>query len=720
MNWIRNLRFLTKISAIVVALTVPVVLLTYFFVQNVQGDVDFAERELGGLTAYHELEEMLLPLADHEVAVVATLLGSPESARADAARSAVDAVAAQLSATRADFGASAGEFERRAGEINAAWQRARVARNGGVDDVVRTHDELRAMLRAMRDWIATTSYITLDPDAVTYYVLDTAVMRVPDLEALLGRWRASLTVLTGQAERTPTSIEDITEVATRLRVVSEAIQGNIDAMASGGVEGEKLQPAARQAYDKLGKALEQFAELSEKQLLGGPGRATPADVVLASATFSASIGEMHALFHGAAESQLQARITQLTDQRNTVLTIVAVAFALGMLFTVLVVRTTVMRLRANVSAVTCMAAGDYAQPETSDSSSDELGQLSEAVHNMREKVSAVLREVQESSATVSTAAREINDATNDLASRTEQQAASLEETASSMEEMTSTVKQNAENASVADKLAQTARQQAEQGGRVAAQAVEAMSSIEDASRKIGDIIAVIDEIAFQTNLLALNAAVEAARAGDQGRGFAVVASEVRSLAQRSATAAREIKTLIQDSVARVGQGGRLVSESGTHLSEIVTSVKKVSDIIGEISAASREQADGIEEINRAVTQMDEGTQQNAAMVEEATAAAASMREQADKLATLTAFFKLAARAAIDGVLAATPRVSSGAPTPARAPLNERRAATRPWNPKRATAAPPASSASAAGADSDSVAAVRSRATANGGDDWEQF
>jgi methyl-accepting chemotaxis protein len=228
-------------------------------------------------------------------------------------------------------------------------------------------------------------------------------------------------------------------------------------------------------------------------------------------------------------------------------------------------------------------------------------------------------------------AQEISSGNANLSGRTEQQSSSLEETASSMEEMTTTVKQNADNAGQANQLATAARDQAEKGGSVVGKAVRAMAGINDSSKKIADIIGVIDEIAFQTNLLALNAAVEAARAGEQGRGFAVVASEVRSLAGRSATAAKEIKDLIQDSVKKVEDGSVLVAQSGQTLEQIVSSVKKVSDIIAEIAAASREQSSGIEQVNRAVMQMDEMTQQNAALVEEASASSQAMADQARRL-----------------------------------------------------------------------------------------
>jgi methyl-accepting chemotaxis protein len=227
-----------------------------------------------------------------------------------------------------------------------------------------------------------------------------------------------------------------------------------------------------------------------------------------------------------------------------------------------------------------------------------------------------------------------------LSERTEQQATSLENTASSMSELTSTVKQNADNAKQANQLAMTASGVAIKGGEVVSQVVDTMSSINDSAKKIVDIIAVIDGIAFQTNILALNAAVEAARAGEQGRGFAVVASEVRNLAQRSAAAAKEIKTLIGDSVEKVDAGSKLVAQAGTTMDEIVISVKRVTDIMAEIMAASQEQSSGIEQVNFAIDQMDQVTQQNAALVEEAAAAAASMRDEAGQLAETVAVFKL--------------------------------------------------------------------------------
>jgi len=271
---------------------------------------------------------------------------------------------------------------------------------------------------------------------------------------------------------------------------------------------------------------------------------------------------------------------------------------------------------------------------------DELGELLDAFRTMDLRLSAIVSEVRNGSGEVSTAAQQIARGNDDLSQRTQEQASSLEETASSMEQMTSTVKQNAENASHANQLARGAREQAERGGEVVTQAVVAMKAINESSRKISDIVSLIDEIAFQTNLLALNAAVEAARAGEQGRGFAVVATEVRNLAQRSAGAAKEIKGLIKDSAEKVHNGTSLVDQTGKSLAEIVDSVKKVTDIVAEIAAASAEQSAGIDQVNHAVLQMDEMTQQNAALVEEAAAAARAMQEQAAELTQQVGFFQL--------------------------------------------------------------------------------
>lgn len=283
--------------------------------------------------------------------------------------------------------------------------------------------------------------------------------------------------------------------------------------------------------------------------------------------------------------------------------------------------------------------GDLTQ-QLKPASKDEMGELVTGLENMRQSLVQTVTMVRQGSSSIAISAEEIATGNMDLSSRTEQQAASLEETASSMEELTSTVQQNADNARQANTLALTASEVATKGGKVVGDVVHTMSSIKDSSKKIFDIIGVIDGIAFQTNILALNAAVEAARAGEQGRGFAVVASEVRNLAQRSANAAKEIKELISNSVDKIEEGSQLVDNAGKTMDEIVVSIKSVADIMAEITAASAEQSDGINQVNQAITKMDEATQQNAALVEEAAAAAGSMREQAENLNQAVGIFKL--------------------------------------------------------------------------------
>ena len=457
-------------------------------------------------------------------------------------------------------------------------------------------------------------------------------------------------------------------------------------------EGKKLAEAfevARKSYGGQGLlpavaalAAHDFQQAGE--VLQGPMRET---FVPLRASVEALIKHQQKM----TEQDFEAAMTVYASIRSAVIAAVIAGIAAAIALGFFMIRAIVRPLDEAVRVADAVAAGDLTQ-QISATGNDEIGRLMRAMQHMNDSLTDTIRRVRTGTDAITVASGEIATGNADLSSRTESQASSLEETASSMEELTSTVKQNAENARQANQLVVSTAEIAAKGGSVVSEVVVTMESIKDSSRKIADIIGVIDGIAFQTNILALNAAVEAARAGEQGRGFAVVASEVRSLAQRSAGAAKEIKALIEDSVGKVDAGGKLVDEAGKTMDEIVTSVKRVTDIMSEIAAASHEQSAGIEQVNQAVGQMDEMTQQNAALVEEAAAAAESLREQAGKLSEAVSVF----------------RVDSSAMARVAAPASREVAQ---FKPRAKPAARPVSSP-----------AARPKKVASGGgaDEWEEF
>jgi methyl-accepting chemotaxis protein len=727
-RWIRNRNFSTKLVVIAMAAMVPAVVMTVLFLSEKQHSINAAARELSGLRRYQNLEAMLPPLGMHEVWSTAAAAGEGVSDKLQAVTTDVTRAMNLQDAAHDDYGAPAAEDSRRWNDIKDAWNALATTKPTSSADVEYMHSALRQEILDYRDYIATTSGLAHDGDAVNSFIIDAAVMRIPDYESYLTEMRSRAAAVGAAGKPTMADLQEL----TRSQVLAQSALDSVDADIRRALEGAAagaamragadMRAGAEQSMPQVKSDFEAFQRYVSQKVAGG-GNSEPLDDVVKNASqLTTAISNFHASMQQTAQKRLQYTADDLRATRNHMLLLVVGAILVGLAALSVVILTTVGDMNEAVTVVSRLAEGDYTHDITVQGS-DELARTMRALQIMQSKLSGVLSGVKESSLTVATAARQINAGTSDLSARTEQQAANLEETASSMEAMTSTVKQNADNAKLANKLAQAARDQAKQGGSIVERAVAAMGAIDVASKKIADIISVIDEIAFQTNLLALNAAVEAARAGDQGRGFAVVASEVRSLAQRSASAAKEIKDLIHDSVSKVGEGSRLVSESGLHLGEIVASVKKVSDVVGEISNASQEQAASAEEISRAVLQMDESTQQNAAMVEEASAAAASMNDQAARLSQLTAFFKL--RDGYTGVpgsaefitVPGTP-VPMGTAAPAAAASRqqpalhgERRTGPRPWS----TAPAPAASKPAA-----SKTAARSAASAAPGNDWSEF
>ncbi|WP_426086313.1 methyl-accepting chemotaxis protein [Janthinobacterium sp. PSPC1-1] len=466
--------------------------------------------------------------------------------------------------------------------------------------------------------------------------------------------------------------------------------------------------STRKAYTEVRKNVFKAKNAGDLELgkrLYEGDMATKRDIYLASLNKLAVL-ETRLLDEAAA--QIRSRYE---NGRLLLISLGAVAILLGIACAYWITRSITRPITRAVEVAEAVSAGDLTSHIVVDSR-DETGQLMHALKNMNDKLVSIVGQVRVGTESISTASSEIAAGNLDLSSRTEEQASSLEETASSMEELTSTVKRNADNARSANQLAIDASQIASKGGVVVSEVVSTMGSINDSSRKIVDIISVIDAIAFQTNILALNAAVEAARAGEQGRGFAVVASEVRNLAQRSSAAAKEIKGLIDDSVQKVEAGSQLVDKAGRTMDEIVQSISHVTQIMNQITDASDEQRAGIEQVNQAIGQMDQVTQQNAALVEEAAAAAESMQEQAAKLADVVGVFKLDATQHSVSASAA-PSVKASAPV---------KTAVRPVVQaavRRAPAQPAAAPGKAAPAE-----AVRARApkapVASGADEWEEF
>jgi methyl-accepting chemotaxis protein len=409
-----------------------------------------------------------------------------------------------------------------------------------------------------------------------------------------------------------------------------------------------------------------------------------------------------------AEQHLGQVHSALVSTQVTLGVILLVALGVGAAMAWSITRSVTRPLRQAVAAAEVIASGDLSESVGS-TARDEAGDMLRALGNMQNSLRTLVGQVRSSTESITTASSEIAVGGQDLSTRTEQTASNLQQAASSMEQLTGTVKQSADSARQANQLAASAAEVAARGGSVVSQVVSTMDQINTSSKKIADIIGVIDGIAFQTNILALNAAVEAARAGEQGRGFAVVAGEVRNLAQRSAEAAKEIKGLIGTSVDKVESGSKLVADAGATMNEIVASVQRVTDIIGEITAAAAEQSDGIGQVNTAVTQLDQMTQQNAALVEESAAAAESLKDQAARLAQLVGTFKL--DSAAPGTTALSVPIAAVATTTPRATVRARTAAA-PAVARPAPAAAPMRPA---------PAAAPAKTTVNTPDDnWESF
>ncbi|CAN7591039.1 methyl-accepting chemotaxis protein [Massilia sp. LjRoot122] len=470
---------------------------------------------------------------------------------------------------------------------------------------------------------------------------------------LLQEWKAVIEV---NAARTiaiaklndPATEQFFLDAVAKSSERANELQKQVQDAVKDDAEGKRLFErivASREAYRKA--RAEAFKQKKEGQLESA-ARFFETDMLPKVNAYVGSLEAMVAYQKRALAAQGESIDSYVDNSRNVQLALSAVAVATGLALAWLIMRAITGPLQRALGVAQQVARGDLTGRIEAEAR-NETGQLMTALKDMRDSLRGIVSEVRRGTDTIATASHQISGGNLELSARTEEQASSLEETAASMEELTSTVRQNADNAQQANTLARSASGSAARGGETVGEVVRTMADISGASQKIGEIVGVIDGIAFQTNILALNAAVEAARAGEQGRGFAVVASEVRALAQRSATAAKEIKTLIADSAGKVEQGSRLVAQAGATMEEIVAGIAGVSTIMAEIASASGEQSLGIEQINQAVTQMDQVTQENAALVEEAAAASDSLREQAQALSQLVATFRLDEREAAAGL-----------------------------------------------------------------------
>ncbi|MBL8330586.1 MAG: MCP four helix bundle domain-containing protein [Rubrivivax sp.] len=511
--------------------------------------------------------------------------------------------------------------------------------------------------------------------------------RIGELELTI--YRASLETRHAMLMRTPESREATLTEITRLKQHADKLQEEIEKNLSTD-EGKKRFADLKKAKDGFWAAASQIvpairATDSEKSLELLVGTVIPARNVFLGTIQKQQEWQKELQQRSTAEAIASGEFTE-----KLVLAVALFVTLLGAGLAVAMSRHVKRQLggepEAAVAAVKAIAAGDLARPvavEPGDQAS-----IMAALAEMRQRLTGLVREVQQGVDGVTVAAGEIASGNADLSARTEQQAANLQQTASSMTEMTSSVRANADNARQASQMASSASDAAQKGGAVVGRVVATMGEIQASSRKIADIIGTIDGIAFQTNILALNAAVEAARAGEAGRGFAVVASEVRSLASRSADAAREIKSLIGESVQKVGSGHELVVEAGRSMDEIVAQVRRVTDLIGEISSASEEQSRGISEVGTAVAQIDQGTQQNAALVEQSAAAAESLKQQASGLAQAVGAFRTESGLAGGFSVPATAAAPARPSAPAVAPAKAKPAPAKP-SAKAERASPPA-------------------------------
>lgn len=638
---LNNLKIWQKLALVVAALGVPIILLGVLLIKEMNVNIDFTDQEVHGAQYVQQVRELLQHLAEHRGMSNAYLNG--DTSFQEKIMSKKEQIKEDIKVLNVIDLAHGSRLESasRWQAIKADWEKLDTdVFNLKPADSFARHTAIIQKLLELIIHVSVTSNLILDPQADSYFLINAVISQLPSMVEDLGKLRGLAAGIVAHRQITDSERIALSKLIARIQVLQDGIR---DSLSRAFQHNEAIKPALDAHQNKVMTQIAAFLSLVDQRILDSaqPDNTLAPSEVFESGTQATLSGFF--LYDAAAPelmTLLQSRIADLTSRKYSTLGLILICVSLALGLAYKFIHIIVQSLQQAEAVAEALSAGRLNNKAMVVTSNDEVGQLLKSLAVTQDELITVLRQIKQASDVVGSGACELSRGSDDLAQRTEEQASALEETASSMEELIVAVKQNAENAGQANQLAMATHEQAQQNGHVMEQAVRAMNAIDQSSHQIADIIGVIDEIASQTNLLALNAGVEAARAGDQGRGFAVVASEVRKLAQRSTDAAREIKSLIIDSVARVEDGNRLIKQAGQTLNDIVNAAQKVSNIVAEISAASQEQASGIEQVNVAVLQMDQVTQQNAALVEQSAAACQSLRDQAVALNKLLDFFKL--------------------------------------------------------------------------------